>query len=77
MSKKSQTTLAPEVKARGLTENTTGVYRLPKTVKAAIEAEAESTGESPAAIVRQALARELERREYELAPETKRACHIA
>lgn len=64
------------VTARGATENTTGVYRLPVSVKLAIEAEAKTDGTTPAAIVRRALAGELARRGYKLAPETRLACHV-
>lgn len=68
--------------ARGATENVTGVYRLPGTVKSAIEAEALSDAarglstDTPAAIVRVALARELARRGYKLTDATRRACHV-
>lgn len=62
--------------ARGATENTTGVYRMPVTIKQAIEAEAKADGTTPAAIVRVALARELEARGYKLTAVTKLACHV-
>ncbi len=59
-----------------LTENVTGVYRLPLTVKEAIELEAKADGVSPALIVRQALARELVRRGFKLAENTAAACGV-
>ena len=59
-----------------LTENTTGVYRLPVTVKDAIEAEALTDGVTPAAIVRQSVARELKRRGYDLEENTRKACGV-
>ncbi len=70
------------VTARGLTENVTGVYRLPTTIKEAIEREANAdaaagkTSSTPAGFVRLCVARELKRRGYELEPETLIACHL-
>ena len=49
------------------------VTRIPTTVKRALEAEAEAEGVETADVVRGALARELIRRKYSLAPETKEA----
>jgi hypothetical protein len=71
MAKKTQ-----QVLSRNVTENVTGVYRLPVTIKTAVEAEAEADGTTPAMVVRQALAHELERRGYDLAPETRAACGV-
>ncbi len=68
--------MSKEKKNRGLVESATGVYRIPATVKAAVEAEATAAGVSPAAVVREALARDLKRRGYELAPETAQACGL-
>ncbi len=71
------------VTARGLTENVTGVYRLPATIKEAIEREASAdcaagkASSTPAGFVRLCVARELKRRGYELEPETLIACHLA
>ena len=49
------------------------VTRIPTTVKRAVEAEAKAEGVSPADVVRGALARDLKRRGYQLAPETREA----
>ncbi len=69
--------------ARGLTENTTGVYRLPVVIKEAIELEANAdagagkASNTPAGFVRLCVARELKRRGHELDPEVLIACHLA
>ena len=52
------------------------VTRVPTSVKRALEAEAEADGVETADVVRGALARDLKRRGYELAPETREASGI-
>ena len=77
MSKKPET--EKTATARGATENTTGVYRLPVTIKEAIETEAaagSTKATTPAGFVRLCVAKELKRLGYKLAPETELACHL-
>ncbi len=76
MATKKTTKSTKPATARGATPNSTGVYRLPTTVKLAVEAEALTDGATPAAIVRVAIARELERRGYKLEAATRLACGI-
>ncbi len=52
------------------------VARIPTVIKRAVEREAEEAGTSPAAVVREALARDLKRRGWKLTPETLAASGI-
>jgi hypothetical protein len=66
-----------KVTGNHITEKTeTLVTRVPKTVKRALEQEAEAGGVQVADIVREALARDLKRRGFELVPETREACGL-